>query len=123
MYKLIESITTNTYQSPVTRVSIVSTQKKPIGVNKVTKTTTFSTKVAQIHQMIKNMLTSPEVPSSGPVKVVTDLSEVAYLYCGGVHLFEYCSANPVSVNYAGNKKYNNPYNNTYNLGWRNPPNF
>jgi hypothetical protein len=49
---------------------------------------------------------------------------VACVYCGGAHLFEDCSANPVSANYVGNFiKNNNPYSNTYNPGWKDHPNF
>lgn len=107
-YKFIGSITTNTYQWPVTRFVVVSTQKKPIGVHEVTKTTTLATQVAHIHQMMKNIVMSPDVPATESVKVVTDASKVACVYYGGAHLFEYCSANPVSVNYVGNNKYNNP---------------
>lgn len=41
-YKLIENITANTYECPVTRVVIVSTQKKPSGVHEVSETTTLA---------------------------------------------------------------------------------
>lgn len=76
-YKLIESITTNTYQWLVTRTIVVFTQKKPTGVHEVTKTITLVSQVAQIHQMMKNMTASPDVTSAEPVKVVTNTLEVA----------------------------------------------
>lgn len=82
-YKLDENITTNTYQWPVTRV-VVSTQKKLTSVHKVTETTTLALQVSQIHQMMKNMLTSPDVPTTKPVKVATNTSTVACLYCRGI---------------------------------------
>ncbi|XP_058725983.1 uncharacterized protein LOC131597295 [Vicia villosa] len=51
-------------------------------------------------------------------------AQVACVYYGGEHLFEECTANPISANYVGNNnRYNNPYNNTYNPRWRNHPNF
>lgn len=120
---MIESITTNTYQWPVTRVFVVSTQKKPVGVHEIATTMTLNAQVAQIHQMMKNMMTSPEVPASEPTKVVTDTLEVSCVYYGGDHLFEDFSANPISMNYVGNNKYNNHYNNTNNPGWRYHLNF
>lgn len=66
---------------------------------------------------------SPDVSVAEPVKVVTYASEVACVYYGDAHLFAYCYANPVYINYVGNNKYNNPYNNTYNPDWHNHPNF
>lgn len=45
-YKLIVSITVNTYQWTVTGVDVVSTQKKPVGVREDTKTTTLYAHVA-----------------------------------------------------------------------------
>ncbi|CAL5191263.1 unnamed protein product [Lathyrus oleraceus] len=104
-YKLIESITVNTYQWHATRVSANSTQKRPVSVHEVTETTVLAAQVAQIHKMMKNMMTT-EVTKSDPVKVVTGASEVTCVYYGGAQLFEECSANPVSVNYVGNNKYN-----------------
>lgn len=66
------------------------------------------------------------VPTTEPVKVVTDACEVAYVYCGRAHIFEECSTNLVYVNYVGNKKYNYPYNpallNHPNLSWSNNQN-
>lgn len=41
-YKLIESITTNTYQWPVTRAIVVSTIKNLVGVHEVTETITLT---------------------------------------------------------------------------------
>lgn len=86
-YKLIESITTNTYQWSVTRVAIVSTKKKPSGVHEVSETTTLVAQVAQNHQMMKNLMTSLDMPGAEPIKVVTDASKVACVYYGGSHLF------------------------------------
>lgn len=57
------------------------------------------------------------------VNIVIDAPEVACVYCGGALLSEECSANPVSVNYVRNKKFNNLYSNTYNPLWRNNPKF
>lgn len=123
-YKLIESITANTYQWPVTRANTGGIQKRPAGVHEVTDNSAMAAQLAQIHQMMKTMM-SPESSKAELVKIVTDSSAIACVYCGGAHLFEECLANPVSVNYVGNNnnRYNNPYNNTYNPGWRNHPNF
>lgn len=84
----------------------------------------MAAQVAQIHQMMKTMMI-PEAIKVELVKVVTDTSVVACVYCGGSRLFEECPANPVSVNYVGNNniRYNNPYSNTNNPGWQNHPNF
>ena len=122
-YKLIESITANTYQWPVTRAGGSTTSKKPASVHEVSESNALSAQIAQIHRMMKNMITTPEVAKHEPIKVVTDATAISCVYCGGAHLFEECSSNPVSVNYVGNNKYNNPYSNTYNPGWRNHPNF
>ncbi|KAI5391391.1 hypothetical protein KIW84_076264 [Lathyrus oleraceus] len=119
VYKLIESITANTYQWPISRVVPSLSQKKTPGVNEITETTAYAAQIAQLNQMMKNMMTSPSMPSIEPVKAVTDTSEVACVYYGGAHLFEDCSSNPVSFNYVGNNKYNN----TYSYGWPNHPNF
>ncbi|XP_058741085.1 uncharacterized protein LOC131613431 [Vicia villosa] len=117
-YQLIESITTNTYQWPVTRANASTAQKRPTGVHEVTETTALAAQVAQIHQMMKNLMTKLE-----PVKMVTDASEFSSVYYGGAHLYGECTANPVSTNYVGNNnRYKNPYSNTYILGWRNHPN-
>ncbi|XP_058741908.1 uncharacterized protein LOC131614323 [Vicia villosa] len=121
-YRLIESITANTYQWPISRANVSTPQKRPAGVHKVTETTALATQVAQIHQMMKNLMTQ-DTPKPEPVKVVTNASEVTCVYYGGAHLFEECTANPVSAKYVGNNRYNNPYSNTYNPGWRNLPNF
>ncbi|KAI5427498.1 hypothetical protein KIW84_032778 [Lathyrus oleraceus] len=61
------------------------------------------------------------VPAAEHVKLVTDASKVACVYCGGAYLFEDCSANPVLVNYVGNNKYTNPYSNTYKPWLAQPP--
>ncbi|KAI5446822.1 hypothetical protein KIW84_014600 [Lathyrus oleraceus] len=95
-YKLIESIISNTYQWLVTKATTKSNQKRPTGVHEVIETITLATQVAQIHQMMKNMMTS-KVTKFEPVKVVTDASEVACVCCGDAHLFEECSTNPVYV--------------------------
>ncbi|KAI5405033.1 hypothetical protein KIW84_051987 [Lathyrus oleraceus] len=98
-YKLIKIITSNTYQCPVSRVIPTPSQKKPVGVHEVTETTPLASQRAQLNQMMKNMITSIVMPATELVKVVTDTSVVACVYCEGAHLFEDCSANPVSVNY------------------------
>lgn len=73
--------------------------------------------------MMKNLMT-PGTPKLEPARVVTGASEVACVYYGGAHLFEYCTANPVSTNCVGNNnRYNNLYSKTYNTGWRNHLNF
>lgn len=41
-------------------------------------------------------------PVAEPIKVVTDATENACVYCGGDNMFEECSSNPISVNYVGN---------------------
>lgn len=79
--------------------------------------------MAQIHQIIENMLTSSDAPIAESIKVVTNAAEVSNVYCRGAHLLEECSGNSIYVNYEGNQKYNNPYNNTYNPGWQNHLNF
>ncbi|KAI5420976.1 hypothetical protein KIW84_044719 [Lathyrus oleraceus] len=97
-YKLIESITANIYQWAVTMATSNLTQKRTTGFHEVTKMISLITHVAQIHQMIKNMMTL-EVTKPEPVKVVTNTSEVACVYYGGAHKFEEYSTNPVSFNY------------------------
>ncbi|KAI5384334.1 hypothetical protein KIW84_071373 [Lathyrus oleraceus] len=87
-YKLIERITTNTYQWMVSRVAPTPSQKKPDGVHVVIETTTLAAQMAQINQMMMNMMTSPVMAATELVKVVTDTSKVACVYCGGSHLFE-----------------------------------
>lgn len=69
------------------------------------------------------MLTSSDAPVIEPIKVVTNATEVADVYCRGAHLLEECSGNSIYVNYVGNQKYKNPYSNTYNPGWQNHSNF
>lgn len=85
-YKLIDSITANTYQWHVTRATINSTQKKFVGVHEVTETTTLAAQLAQIHKMMKNLMT-PEVTMLEPANMVSDVSTVACVYCGGAHIF------------------------------------
>ncbi|KAI5388972.1 hypothetical protein KIW84_074578 [Lathyrus oleraceus] len=80
-YKVIESITANTYQWHVTWESANSIQKRPIGVHEVTETTIIAAHMAQIHKIMKNPMTL-EVTKTEPVKVVTDTSTVARVYCG-----------------------------------------
>ncbi|KAI5400610.1 hypothetical protein KIW84_065480 [Lathyrus oleraceus] len=80
-YKLIESITVNTYQWHVTRETANSTQKRHAGVYEVTKTITLSAQVTQNHQMMKNIMTL-QVTKPKPVKVVNDASEVIKLRSG-----------------------------------------
>lgn len=101
---------------PITRATISIVKRKLIGVNEVTKTTTLIAQVAQIHTKMKNMLTPSDALVVDLVKVVTTGVEVAYVYCGGAHLFEECSANPISMNYVGSNRSNNSYNNIYNPG-------
>lgn len=86
-YKLIESITSNTYQRLVTRVGVRQTPKKLVGVYEVSESNALGAQVAQIHQMMKNMMNAPEVAKLEPIKVVTDATTVSCVYCGGVHLF------------------------------------
>ncbi|XP_050915692.1 uncharacterized protein LOC127130771 [Lathyrus oleraceus] len=121
-YKSIKSITTNTYQWPVSRDIPTLSQKKPNGVHEVAETTALASQIAQLNQMMKNMMTSSVMQVAEPVKVMTDTSEVVCVYCIGSHLFEDNYDNPVSINYVGNNKYNNPYSNTNNPGWHNHPN-
>ncbi|KAI5431178.1 hypothetical protein KIW84_035367 [Lathyrus oleraceus] len=42
--------------------------KTPAGVHEVTDTTTLTARISQLHQMMKNMMTSPVVPVVEPVK-------------------------------------------------------
>ncbi|KAI5391193.1 hypothetical protein KIW84_076159 [Lathyrus oleraceus] len=46
VYKLIENITANTYQWPVSRFVPTPSQKKPVGVYEVTETTTLTAQIA-----------------------------------------------------------------------------
>ncbi|XP_058753187.1 uncharacterized protein LOC131626388 [Vicia villosa] len=46
-YRLIESITTNSYQWPVTRANASATQKRPVEVHEVTETTTLATQLSR----------------------------------------------------------------------------
>lgn len=89
-YNLIESITTNTYQWLVTRATIIVIPKKPIGLHEVSENTTFSSQESKIHQMMKNMMTSSETPVAELIILVIDIIEVACVYYGESHLFEYC---------------------------------
>ncbi|KAI5408361.1 hypothetical protein KIW84_054258 [Lathyrus oleraceus] len=100
-YRLIDSITSNTYKWRVTKAIANSTQKRPDGVRQVINTITLTAQMAQIHQMIKNMMTL-EVIKLKLVKVVIDASKAARVYSEGARLFEECSPNPISVNYVGN---------------------
>jgi hypothetical protein len=126
-FDLIESITANTYQWPTIRANPApNTSKKPAGVHEVSETTALAAQVAQIHNVMKNLLTPHALPAvaSEPVNVVSDSAEVACVYCGGAHLYEECPANPVSANYVNNfNKNNNPYSKRYNPDWRSHPNF
>lgn len=97
--------------------------KKPAGVHEITKTKNVVVQMAQIHQMIKNMMTSFDASACILDKVVIGANVVACVCYGGAHLFEECSTNHVFMNYVRNHKYNNPFNNTYNPGLRNYPNF
>jgi hypothetical protein len=95
-------------------------------VHEVSETTALAAQVAQIHHMMKALLTRPVLPEviAEPIQVITDSTEVAYVYCGSAHLFEDCSANHVSINYVRNfGKNNNPFSQTYNPGRKNHPNF
>lgn len=83
----------------------------------MTETTFLVVHVAQIHQMMKSMMTPCDTPIFEPTNVLIDVGEVACVYCRGAHLFEEYSVNLVSISYMENKKYNNPYSNTYNSGW------
>ncbi|KAI5427241.1 hypothetical protein KIW84_032592 [Lathyrus oleraceus] len=47
-YKLIKSITDNTYQWPVSRVVPTPNQKKPTGVHEVTETVVLTAQIAQL---------------------------------------------------------------------------
>jgi hypothetical protein len=88
-FDLIESITTNTYQWPTIRANPASnTSKKSAGVHEVSETTALAAQVAQIHNMMKNLLTPPALHAvaSEPINVVSDSAEVACVYCGGAHL-------------------------------------
>lgn len=107
-YKLIESITANTYQWKITRASTITIPTKPTIYHEVTETITLAAQVAQIHQMMKSMMISFDTPTSKPYKVVIDVNVSACVYCGGAHLFGECSNNPVFVNYVGKDKYNKP---------------
>ncbi|MCI88826.1 hypothetical protein A2U01_0110114, partial [Trifolium medium] len=63
--------------------------KKPAGIHEVSETTAIAAQIAQIHNMMKTLMTRPVLPATEaePVKVVTDSAEVACVYCGGGHLF------------------------------------
>ena len=77
-YKMIESITSNIYQWLVKQAAIIVVPKKSIGVYEVTKTISYVSQVAQIHQMMKNMMTSSNTLVSEPVKDVFYANVVAY---------------------------------------------
>ncbi|MCI33864.1 hypothetical protein A2U01_0055082, partial [Trifolium medium] len=70
--------------------------KKTAGIHEVSETTAFATQIAQIHNMMKTLMTPPVLlaTEAEPVKVVTDATEVACVYCGGGHLFADCPGNP-----------------------------
>lgn len=48
-YKLIDSITANTYNWSVSRVVPTPSQKEPVGVHEVTKTTALAAQIAQLN--------------------------------------------------------------------------
>ncbi|KAI5429921.1 hypothetical protein KIW84_034486 [Lathyrus oleraceus] len=73
-YSLIESIITKTYQWPVTKVVARTTQKNPTGIHEISETITLVAQVAEIHKMMKNMISSPDVTAAEPEKIVTALS-------------------------------------------------
>lgn len=74
-HALLESITTNTYQWMITRVTNSISQKDPTGVHEVTETIILVAQVAQIYQMMKTMLIPSNVSIVEPVKLsVTTIS-------------------------------------------------
>lgn len=112
-YRLIEIITASTYQWPITRANACTTESRHTGVYEVIENISLPALVAEIHQIMKNLIT-PKATKSEPVKVV------AYVYCGRAYMFEKCIVNHVCANYVGNNnRFNNPYNNIYIPGWRN----
>lgn len=74
-YKLIERITANTYQWPITRATTVVLKKKLADVYEVIETITLAAKVAQIHQIVKCIMTSFDAPTIEPVNIITDANE------------------------------------------------
>lgn len=84
---MIENIMTNTYQWPVTRDDVIFAQNSPVGVHDITETTIVAAQVPQVHQMMKNMMMSPDVPVAEPVIVRTDATEISIVYYRGALLF------------------------------------
>ncbi|MCI87502.1 hypothetical protein A2U01_0108786, partial [Trifolium medium] len=71
-------ITANTYQWPTARAN-PAPAKKPTGIHEVSETTTIAAQIAQIHNMMKTLMTPAVLPATEaePIKVVTDAAEVA----------------------------------------------
>ncbi|MCI74539.1 hypothetical protein A2U01_0095803, partial [Trifolium medium] len=62
-FALIESITTNTYQWPTARAN-PALAKKPAGIHEVSETTALAAQSAQIHNMMKTLMTPPVLPAT-----------------------------------------------------------
>lgn len=101
-FELMKSITSNTYQWPTTRVAPAIANKKPIGMHEFSESTVFAAQVAQIHNIMKALMTPLDVPVVKPVNVVKDTTKVICTYYGGANLFDNHSSNPMFVNFLGN---------------------
>ncbi|KAL5544977.1 hypothetical protein UlMin_008761 [Ulmus minor] len=142
-YDLIESIATNSYQWPTSRLN---STKKVARVHELNDVSALTAQIASLTNMLKAVSTSNAaslasigslVSSVSPVVVEQSNSSVetiSCVFCGGGHIYDDCPNNPILVNYVGNynarnynsgnyNRGNNPYSNTYNPSWRQHPNF
>ncbi|PNX71196.1 hypothetical protein L195_g027067 [Trifolium pratense] len=73
----IESVIANIYQWPTTRTTPApASSKKPTSMHEVSKTIVIVVEVAQIHNMMKTLLTPLIVSVAEPVNVVADTTKV-----------------------------------------------
>ena len=90
-YKILERITNNNYQWPLTTQTAARGATR---VHNVDTITTLSAQITSLTNMVKAMTFAPTT-----VKQVVELSCV---YCGEEHVFDNYPKNSASVNYVGN---------------------
>ena len=88
-YEILERITNNNYQWPLTRQAAT---RGVTGVHNVDALTLLSAQVT-LTILVKAMTTVPAA--------VNQNSNVSCVYCGEGHLFDNFPRNPTSVNYVG----------------------
>lgn len=68
-FKLIETITFNKYQRPRKRATFATGTKRPIELHEVIKTSTFTAQVAQIHSLMKALMTPHDISDAKLINV------------------------------------------------------